>query len=140
MSMKSSDYIRTRSSIYHINYHLVWCVKYRKPILDSEKKDFLIKTLFDIAKEKGMFISAVNVGEQDHVHVFVSAPPKLSVTQVVKYLKGISGRRLLDKYPEVRSQLWKGKLWSHSYFCETIGSISEENVKAYIARQKQCQH
>lgn len=69
----------------------------------------------------------------------MSAPPKISVTQIVKYLKGISGNRLLREFPEIREQLWKGQLWNGSYFCETIGSTSEENIRTYIERQRSCQ-
>ena len=92
-----------------------------------------------IADEKGFAVSACRVGEADHVHCFVSAPPGLSVTAIVKYLKGISGNVLLREFPELRQQLWKGPLWNGSYFCETIGSTSEENSKCYIERQKRCQ-
>ena len=68
-----------------------------------------------------------------------SAPPKISITQIVKYLKGISGNTLLKEFPELRNHLWKGQLWNGSYFCETIGSTSEENILRYIERQKNCQ-
>ena len=66
-------------------------------------------------------------------------PPKISVTQIVKYLKGISGNSLLKEFPEIRKDLWKGQLWNGSYFCETIGSTSEDNIIRYIERQKNCQ-
>ena len=74
-------------------------------------------------------------GEQDHVQCFITAPPKLSVTTIVKYLKGITGRKLYEQFPEMRNKLWKGQLWNHSYYCETIGSVSEENIKRYIEKQ-----
>ena len=74
-------------------------------------------------------------GEGDHVHCFVSAPPKLSITAIVKYLKGITGRKLFERFPEIRNQLWKGELWNHSYYVETIGSVSEENIRRYIEDQ-----
>ena len=73
------------------------------------------------------------------MHCFVSAPPKISVTQIVKYLKGISGNALFKEYPDLRKCLWKEQLWNGSYFCETIGSTSEENILKYIERQKNCQ-
>ena len=53
----------------------------------------------------------------------------------VKYLKGISGRKLFEYFPEIRNQLWKGELWNHSYYVETIGSVSEENIRRYIEHQ-----
>ena len=74
-------------------------------------------------------------GEGDHVHCFVSAPPKLSITAIVKYLKGITGRKLFERFPEIRNQLWKGELWNHSYYVETIGSVSEENIRRYMEHQ-----
>ena len=92
-----------------------------------------------IANEKGFTVVCCKAGDEDHVHCFVSAPPKLSVTQIVKYLKGISGNILLKEFPQLRKFLWKGQLWNGSYFCETIGSTSEENILKYIERQKNCQ-
>lgn len=90
-------------------------------------------------RKKEFTVIDCKVGEQDHVHCFVSAPPKMSVTQIVKYLKGISGNGLLKEFPEIRKSLWNGHLWNGSYFCETIGSTSEENILKYIERQKNCQ-
>ena len=71
----------------------------------------------------------------DHVHCFVSAPPKLSITAIVKYLKGISGRKLFERFPEIRNQLWKGELWNHSYYVEMVGAVSEEDIRRYIEHQ-----
>ena len=73
---------------------------------------------------------------EDHVHIFVSAHPKISPSYIVKMSKGISGRLLLREYPELRKKLWKGKLWNPSYYIETIGHISETTVKKYIEDQK----
>ena len=54
---------------------------------------------------------------------------------IVKYLKGITGRKLFERFPEKREQLWKGELWNHSYYVETVGSVSEENIRRYIEHQ-----
>ena len=88
-----------------------------------------------IADEKGFIVQLFECGEQDHCHCFITAPPKLSVTTIVKYLKGITGRKLFERFPDIRQKLWKGELWNHSYYCETIGSVSEENIKRYIEHQ-----
>ena len=132
-------YTHARTCVYNINYHIVWCVKYRKKVLDTEIRKRLYELVQTIANEKGFTVVECKVGEGDHVHCFVSAPPKLSVTQIAKYLKGISGNALLKEFPYLRNFLWKGQLWNGSYFCETIGSVSEENVLKYIERQKTCQ-
>ena len=84
---------------------------------------------------KGFTVHLFECGEGDHVHCFVSASPKLSITAIVKYLKGITGRKLFERFPEIRNQLWKGELWNHSYYVETIGSVSEENIRRYIEHQ-----
>ena len=99
----------------------------------------LYELLKAIGDEKGFTVVDCKVNECDHVHCFVSAPPKISITQIVKYLKGISGNTLFKEYPDLRKDLWKGQLWNGSYFCETIGSTSKENILKYIERQKNCQ-
>ena len=134
-----NKYIHARTCVYNINYHIVWCVKYRRKVLSADISNRLIELLKAVGNEKGFSVVECKVGENDHVHCFVSAPPKISVTQIVKYLKGISGNQLFREYPQLRKSLWKGQLWNGSYFCETIGSTSEENILRYIERQKDCQ-
>jgi len=72
----------------------------------------------------------------DHVHVFVSAKPKISPSYIYKMLKGISSRRLFLRYPEIKNMLWDGHLWNSSTYVETVGHISEEMVMRYIQEQK----
>ncbi|MBQ9067109.1 MAG: IS200/IS605 family transposase [Clostridia bacterium] len=132
-------YTHGRTCVYNINYHIVWCVKYRRKVLNSQISNRLYTILQEIAQEKGFTLVECKVGENDHVHCFVSAPPKLSITQIVKWMKGISGIKLFQEFPELRQQLWKGQLWNGSYFVETVGSTSEENIRQYIERQKNCQ-
>ena len=114
---------------------MVWSVKYRRKILNAEVEKYLKELVEQIAMDKGFIVHLFEVGEGDHIHCFVSAPPKLSVTDIVKYLKGISGRKLFEQFPEIRQKLWKGQLWNHSYYVETIGSVSEENIRHYIEHQ-----
>ncbi len=130
-----NNLIHYRTSVCNINYHMVWSVKYRKKILTAEIEEFLKQVTKEIAKEKGFTIHLFECGEMDHVHCFVTAPPKLSITNIVKYLKGISGRKLFEEHPEIRQELWKGELWNHSYYVETIGAVSEENIRRYIENQ-----
>lgn len=134
-----NNYTKARTCVYNINYHIVWCVKYRRKILSPEISTRLCEILHSIAEDKGFEIVSCKVGDGDHIHCFVSAPPKISVTQIAKYLKGISGIILMREFPELRKSLWRGQLWNGSYFCETIGSTSEENILKYIERQKTCQ-
>lgn len=125
----------SRTCVYNINYHVVWSVKYRRNVLTQEVEAALKQILEATADEKGFTLHLAEVGEGNHVHCFVSAPPKLSITYIVKMMKGISGRKLFERYPELRTKLWKGELWNHSYYVETIGSVSEENIRRYIEKQ-----
>ena len=121
------------------------CIQYQLPCgvvceisqedLSAEIETYLKELVQKIASDKGFTVHLFEAGEGDHIHCFVSAPPKMSVTDIVKYLKGITGRKLFEKYPAIRQKLWKGQLWNHSYYVETIGSVSEENIRRYIEHQ-----
>ena len=86
--------------------------------------------------EKGFEIAEIEVVTKDHIHVFVSAIPKISISYIAKMMKGISGRLLLKEFPEISKELWNGELWNPSYYVETIGSISEEAIREYIQEQE----
>lgn len=128
-------YTNARTCVYHINYHIVWCVKYRKPVLTEEVQKELINKLYEIAHDKGFIIHECAVGNDDHVHVFVSAHPKIAPSYIVKMMKGITGRYLFMKYPFIGKKLYNGTIWNHSFFIETIGSTSKENIQKYIRQQ-----
>lgn len=127
--------IHSRTCSYNINYHVVWSVKYRKHIITKEIEEQLQLWVKEIADDKGFTIHLFKAGECNHIHCFVSAAPKLSVSYIVKMLKGITGRKLLFQYPELKAQLWNGALWNHSYYVETIGSVSEDTIRRYIEKQ-----
>lgn len=135
MGKNTNRYTKDRTCVYNVNYHIIWCVKYRNDILDAEIEQALRRILDEIAVENGFSIADVQVGEKDHVHCFVQAPPKLSITFIVKHLKGTSAIRLFREFPRLRETRRKHQLWNPSYFVKTIGSTSEENVRRYIASQ-----
>jgi len=121
--------------VYNVGYHLVWSVKYRRKVLVGSVEMLLIKLLHDISDDKGFVLKEVEV-MPDHVHVFVSAKPKISPSYIYKMLKGISSRKLFLRHPELKNSLWGDKLWNPSTYVETIGHISEEAVRRYIEDQK----
>lgn len=129
-----------RTSVYNLNYHIVWCTKYRRKVL-KDGIDVDLKTILEeIAKEHGYRISRMEVGSDDHIHLLVSAPPKISVSSIVKQLKGTSSLRLFAMHPELKTQYWKRKgersLWSPSYYAESIGAANEQAVAKYIDGQR----
>ncbi|WP_073050786.1 IS200/IS605 family transposase [Dethiosulfatibacter aminovorans] len=127
--------VHSRTCVYNLNYHVVWSVKHRNKVLTPEIEVEMQSLVQEIAGEKGFIVHLFEVGERDHVHCFISAPPKISVSYMVKMLKGITARKLFIKYPELKKSLWKGVLWNHNYYVESIGSVSEENIRLYIEKQ-----
>lgn len=137
--MKENTYHYARTCIYNMNYHIVWTTKYRRKVLTPEIEEYLQKLLKEIGNLKGFEVIQSKVGENDHIHVFVSAHPKVAPSYIAKMLKGISGRKLFIDFPNIKKQLWKNRLWNSSYFIESIGSTSQENIQKYIERQQTCQ-
>ena len=127
---------RGRTCVFNINYHIVWSTKYRRKVLTDDIEKRLKELLIDVGKQKGFDIAEIEVAQKDHVHVFVSAIPKISISYIAKMMKGISGRLLLKEFPEISKQLWNGELWNPSYYVETIGSVSEEAIRKYIQNQE----
>ena len=125
-----------RTCVFNINYHIVWSTKYLRKVLNTDIERRLKEILIDVGKQKGFEIAEIEVGTKDHVHVFVSAIPKISISYIAKMMKGISGRLLLKEFPEISKELWNGELWNPSYYVETIGSISKEAIRQYIQNQE----
>ena len=122
----------TSSAVYEINYHIVWCTKYRKQVLTGELKQFLDDQLRTIADSKEWEVIELEV-MPEHIHMFISAPPFIAPTDIVKILKGVSAKRTFEKFPYLRNQkFWGNKLWSPSYYVGTAGKESAETIKQYI--------
>jgi len=121
------------NSVVNINYHLIWCPKYRRKVLVDGVDERLKSVLRDIALELGCSVQSMEV-MPDHVHVFLKGTPTLPVHLIVKNLKARSSNILREEFPHLKSQL--NTLWTRSYYCETIGCISEETIRKYIENQK----
>lgn len=145
MKRHNSKYTHGRTCVYNINYHIIWGTKYRNKWMTPSLEDEIKQILCDIAKENGFSIEHIEIGLDDHIHLLVAAPPKLSVTVIVKCLKGTSSFRLFRLHPELKQFYWKTKgrhLWSPSYFVESIGTTNENAVAKYIddQRRKEVRH
>lgn len=129
-----------RTSVFNINYHIIWGTKYRNKVLQGDVEIAFKRILSEIADKYQFTISHVEIGKSDHVHLLVSAPPKISVTKLLQYLKGESARRLFIECDELKHSYWKRAnrhLWSSSYFVETIGTTNQNAIAKYIDDQKQ---
>ena len=132
--MKQEDWKSTGNAVYLTWYHFVWSVKYRRKVLVGAVADTTKEVIADLCNKQGFEIRAIEV-MPDHVHLFVSAPPKIPLTQVAKAIKGGSARAIFTRHPELRKQLWKGHLWNPSYFVGTAGNVSAETIQKYIEDQ-----
>jgi putative transposase len=125
------DYKHGRNKVFLINYHLIWCPKRRKKVLTGNIKTRLEAIVYEIAKEKGIDVLAFEV-MPDHVHLFISAYPDVTVHQIIKAFKGRSSNLLRKEFPEL---LKLPTLWTHSYFVSTAGNVSSETITKYIEAQ-----
>ena len=82
------------TSVYNLNYHLIWGIKYRNKVLKGHVETFLKRTLYEIASKYGFTIAHMEIGKDDHIHLLVSALPELSVTNIMRWLKGISAQSM----------------------------------------------
>lgn len=124
---------RTRHAVYEINYHLVWCPKFRRPVLAGKVGEYLYKIMPSIVESIGGEMLNLSV-QDDHVHLFASFPPTLAVSQIMHRVKGASSRQLRETFPHLKSQL--PSLWTYSYFVGTAGRVSTKTIQKYIDDQK----
>ena len=127
--------IETRTSVYDFHFHLVFVTKYRKSIFDTTEKQEELKTLLaSFAEKNGSTIESVEV-MPDHVHLVLSFPPKFAPSSIVKSIKGAAAREWFKLHPEDKQKLYKGHLWSPSFFMRTVGVVSRETVMEYVKNQ-----
>lgn len=127
------DAKRTRHAAYNINYHFVWCPKYRRPILVGRLAARLEQLLREKVAELDGEILNVTI-QPDHVHLFCSVPPTIAPYQVIHRLKGYTAHVLRREFPELNSRL--PNLWTRSYFVGTAGHVSAATIQRYIDEQK----
>ncbi len=115
-----------------MGYHVVWCPKYRRPVLSGPVKDRCEALLRAKAAEHSWRIVALEI-MPDHVHLFVKAHPSDSPSRIANQFKGCTSRILRREFPHLRSRL--PTLWSRSYFAATVGGVSAATVQRYIDTQ-----
>ena len=126
-----------RGYVYSIQYHIVWCVKYKKKILTPKIENKLIEILNKIANDNNFQILECN-GDLDHIHLLVNCSPQHYIPDMIKALKGVSARLLMKEYGnELKKQLLGGHLWNPSYFIATVSENTETQIRNYIKSQKE---
>jgi putative transposase len=128
---------RTSHAVYDLKYHMVWVPKYRKMILGGELAKRLKMTFEEISERYEFEIDTMEVRD-DHVHLFLSAPPRYSPAEIVQIIKSISAKMVFKEFPEVKKELWGGEFWSDGYFVRSVGDkVTSEVIRRYIKYQQQ---
>ena len=128
---------RTSHAVYDLKYHMVWVPKYRKMILRDELAKGIKTSFQEISERYGFEIDTMEV-KDDHVHLFLSAPPRYSPARIVQVMKSISAKMVFKEFPGVKKQLWGGEFWGDGYFVRSVGDkVTSEIIRRYIKYQQQ---
>jgi len=131
--MGKDRWTASKTTVYNLGYHVIFCPKYRRKVLTGQIKDRLDKLLKTKADELGIVIEDATI-MPDHVHLFVKASPVLAPHFIISQLKGYSSRVLRSEFPSLKSRL--PSLWTRSYYIESVGHISEKTIRKYIQDQE----
>lgn len=130
-----SDITYGRGYAYSLQYHIVWCTKYRRQVLEGEIEKYCKEILYDIAKEYGFQIAAMEM-MPDHVHILVDCRPQFYIPDMIKIMKGNTARKIFLQFPQIKEKLWGGHLWNPSYCVVTVSDRSYDQVRRYVEGQK----
>lgn len=127
------QYKQNKNIVYSSKYHIVFCPKYRRPVLVGAVADRLREILNEICTERRCELFQMEV-MPDHVHLLLEVDPQFGVHRLVRLLKGRSSRQLRQEFPHLKSRL--PTLWTNSYFLSTVGGAPLAAIKRYIENQR----
>ncbi len=127
---------RTGHAVYRLNYHFVWIPKYRVKVLKGAIAERTQEIFQEIAEQYEFEIDTQEV-MPDHVHVFMSAPPRYAPAQIANIMKSISAKKLFEEFPQIRKVLWHSKLWADGYYVGSSGeTVTADMIRRYIKYQQ----
>ena len=127
------QYDKGKHCVFYHRYHLVWSTKYRYKLLRGDMQLRVRDIVRQVCAENGVEILK-GVVSSDHVHVFVSIPPKLAVSDLMRRIKGRTAFKLFREFPKLKKRYWGCHFWGRGYFSTTNGAITEEVVLQYLER------
>ena len=133
-----TDYRHGAHTVFRIHLHIVWVTKYRKPVMTGEVGLRLRELIREICGNSEVTIIKGHVA-RDHVHLFVSVPPQVTISRLVQMLKGKSSYKMMHEFPHLRKKFWGRHLWARGYFCVSSGNVTDEVIKEYIEQQSRDQ-
>lgn len=131
--MEHHEYARNAGAVFSLKYHLVFCPKYRKPVLVGPVAERLKALLATTAQQLKATLHTLEV-MPDHVHLFVESDPSMAPAKLAAQFKGSTSRVLRQEFRHLRSQL--PSLWSRRYYIGSGGHVSEATVRRSIENQK----
>ncbi len=130
-----SKYKKLAHVIYKCDYHIVWVPKYRLRILTGTIRDLVDSDIRMLCEWKNSEVVELNV-QDDHIHLVVSVPPKVSISSLMGVLKGKIAIKLFKSYPDLKKKpYWGNHFWARGYFVSTVG-LDEEMIKKYVKHQE----
>jgi len=127
-------YRKGAHTVFDLKYHLVWTTKYKKPVLEGRIGVRTRDLIREICGTHSIQIIRGHVSK-DHIHLFISMPPQISVAKIAQYIKGKTSRKILQEFPTLNKRFWGQHFWSRGYFATTSGAITDEMVMDYIKNQ-----
>ena len=133
----STRYRTSAHSRYTINYHIVFCPKYRRKIFsDFNIEEDIKQAIVELSQQHDWLIEELEM-DKDHIHLCLSAPPCYSPSNIVKLLKTWTYKQVYQNHPEIREYLWGGKMWCQGYYVSTVSdAVTKNEIKKYIQQQK----
>jgi len=130
-----SKYKKLSHVVYKCDYHIVWVPKYRFRILKGEIKDLVEQDIRMLCDWRGSEVIELNI-QEDHIHIIVSVPPKVSISTLMGTLKGKVAIKLFKSYPNLKKKpYWGNHFWARGYFVSTVG-IDEDMIRKYVKYQE----
>ena len=130
------NYRTSAHTRFDIKYHFVWTTKYRKAVLSGQVGIRLRELVREVCRTNDIEILQGHVS-RDHVHILVSAPPNMSASKIMQYIKGKSSRKLMMEFRHLNKQFWGRHIWARGYFVATSGNVTDEVIQEYIRLQGQ---
>ena len=127
------QYDKGKHCVFYHRYHLVWSTKYRYKLLRGDVQMRVREIVRQVCAENGVEILK-GVVSSDHVHIFVSIPPKLAVSDLMRRIKGRAAFKLFREFPKLKKRYWGCHFWGRGYFSTTNGAITEDVVLQYLEK------
>ena len=133
--MRIAEYHKGAHTVHQNWYHIVWIPKYRRKVLTVKLAKRLEEIFLGICQLYGYRIDTLAI-EVDHLHLYISIPPRVAVSEAIGILKSLSAKQLFAEFPHLRQDLRKGQLWGRGYFVTTVNDVrTAPMVRRYLQGQ-----